>query len=227
MPELQESGGPSYWVDHPLFVLYDNRGYGAKVMPYPFQRVSQAEMRAIRAKIKAKKAQRAQKVADTDALGAILAASGQGRALAAAVGLVLPKRATGKPGAKLRKIPAKTLRKRLVAQLDSIYSLVIRKRDNLITSGKCVLGCGPIECVSHLITRSKYSVRWDLRNGVGACHSSNLRHEFDPHPYTTWFIRNRGLVTYETLVRDSNKIAKFSNADLESKLAELKTMMGA
>lgn len=105
-------------------------------------------------------------------------------------------------------------RKALVKQLDLLYSKAVRNRDAKLTGGVCVLGCGPIECVSHLITRSKYSVRWDLDNGTGQCHSANFRHEFDPHIYTSWYINAKGLDAYNSLVEKSHKIAKFSTQDL-------------
>ena len=77
-----------------------------------------------------------------------------------------------------------------------------------------MFGCGGIECVFHIITRSRYAVRWDLENGVGSCFKANYLNEMNPHPYIDWFIKNRGLEAYENLVRRSKRIAKYSNSDL-------------
>ena len=106
-------------------------------------------------------------------------------------------------------------RKRLVAQLDNIFSLVVRKRDSKLNFGRCVFGCGrPIQCVFHFVTRSKYILRWDLRNGVGSCYAQNYENEFNPHPYIQWYRKKYGDKAYDELVGSSNKIAKFSDSDL-------------
>ena len=116
----------------------------------------------------------------------------------------------------------KRSRKSLVKELDKVFSLFIRERD-FKDIGGCHLGCGPIECCSHLITRSKHSVRWDERNAYGSCMSSNFQHEFNPHIYTSWYIKKHGLSAYEKLLLDSNKIAKFSNSDLEAMIEKYET----
>jgi hypothetical protein len=163
--------------------------------------VTMEEFKAIRAKMAAKKAKREEKRASMSAYG--------------------PKSNKKGPRSVQRLNKRPSARKGLVKRLDAIFSLFIRARDSKLTGGRCVLGCGMIENCAHLITRAKHSVRWDARNATGQCYGANLRHEFDSHPYTAWYIRTNGLEAYETLVRDSNRIAKFSNAELELKLAEI------
>lgn len=131
-----------------------------------------------------------------------------------------------------RKRKPKTARKRLVSELDRQFSLFIRKRDSLQTGGACrfrreLFCAGPIECCFHFITRSKHSVRWDERNAVGSCRGCNFTMEFNPHPYINWYISKYGLVAYEALFRDSNKIAKFENGQLEDMIEVFKNKISS
>jgi len=115
-----------------------------------------------------------------------------------------------------------TKRKRLVAKLDQLFSAYVRLRDKRVNGGRCVFSCPkPIECCFHFVTRAKHSVRWNFSNAVGSCHGHNYRYEFDPHFAITWYIDKYGKDAYEQLIRDGNKIAKFSIEDLEALKADL------
>ena len=104
------------------------------------------------------------------------------------------------------------MRKKLIKKLDTVFSIFIRKRDK-----KCVI-CGTKERLTngHLITRSKYSVRWSVVNCHCQCIGCNMLHEYQPERFTLWFIKKFGESVYTKLVLDSNKIRKFSNSDLET-----------
>lgn len=119
----------------------------------------------------------------------------------------------------------KNKRQKLVAKLDLLFSQYIRIRDKRRTDGACVFGCGMIECCFHFVTRAKHSLRWDERNGVGSCHGSNYRYEYDPHFAIKWYLDKYGVEAYEKLIFDGNQIAKFSIDDLEAKYEELKEKM--
>lgn len=111
-------------------------------------------------------------------------------------------------------------RKRLVAQLDKLFSLYIRLRDVRAFCGICPFPHAadeqkPIQCCFHFVTRSKHILRWDERNAVGACHSCNYRYEFDPHFAIQWYMAARGSDAYAELIRDGNRQAKFRNEDLK------------
>jgi hypothetical protein len=108
------------------------------------------------------------------------------------------------------KINRAKLRRKLVKDADTAMSLFVRARDK-----QCVL-CGKREGLTagHLITRSKHSVRWDLRNVFCQCQGCNYRHEFDSHLFTLWWIRQFGAKAYERLVEDSNSIYKHSIEEL-------------
>lgn len=81
---------------------------------------------------------------------------------------------------------------------------------------RCIV-CGStknLQC-GHLFTRSKFSVRWDTDNIHAQCAGCNLRHEYDPHPYTMKFINLYGLERYQALYERAEKPRKFSLDDLE------------
>lgn len=115
-------------------------------------------------------------------------------------------------------------RKALVKALDKEFSLFIRKRDQDVRGGLCVFpGCPkPIQNCFHIITRAKYSVRWDPANAVASCTGCNMSMEYNPNPYILWYIARNGLPAYEDLVRRSNIITKKSNSDLEEMLEEFR-----
>jgi hypothetical protein len=75
--------------------------------------------------------------------------------------------------------------KMVCAQLDAIWSIVIRRRDMKLYAGYCLvcavkhqLGLAryekqPIEVAYHIEPRGNLLVRWRLDNGVGACARCN------------------------------------------------------
>lgn len=123
--------------------------------------------------------------------------------------------------------PQKRARKAIVKELDAIVSHRIRERDMHIFGGCpfCIAEgkSGPIEHNSHLITRSKYAVRWNLINCHGSCAGHNFMHEHNPHIYTAWFIGRYGLAKYNELLAESNQLRRFSNADLLAMIQHHKT----
>ena len=98
-----------------------------------------------------------------------------------------------------------------------MFSIYIRTRDKR-RRGKCPFheGFKPIECCFHFVTRAKYSIRWDPRNAVATCHGCNMRYEYDPHFAIAWFISEYGQEAYDVLIRDGNKISKFTSDDLRT-----------
>jgi len=112
----------------------------------------------------------------------------------------------------------KLTRKGLVRALDEEVRRLTKLKGN-----KCVC-CGTTQNMTcgHLITRAKYSVRWDLQNCWPQCASCNLRHEYDPHLMTSWFIDWCGLDAYKALVKRSNKVSRKSDKELKELLEELK-----
>ncbi len=112
----------------------------------------------------------------------------------------------------------KTKRKKLVEALDKRVAEIVKKRDK-----HCVT-CGTTAnpTAGHLITRAKYSVRWDLRNVFQQCKSCNFIHEFNPHIFTNWYINKFGVKQYQALVKLSNQVKPKHITELEKLLTELK-----
>lgn len=106
-----------------------------------------------------------------------------------------------------------TKRKRLVVALDALFSQYIRLRDKRIFGG-CFFCGKPIQCVFHMVTRAKHAVRWDTRNGVGACSGCNLRYEYDPHGFVRIYVERFGQEAWNKLINDGCRVARFSIDDL-------------
>jgi len=172
-------------------------------------RVSAAEFAALKAKTELRKSKREAKRLTIRAIAELL-----GHPTA----LDMANRLNRKIERNRAKKP-KSQRKTLVESLDTIFSLRIRLRDKR-DRGYCpfhVFEKKPIECCFHFLTRAKFSIRWDERNAVGACHGCNLRMEYDPAPFLQWFVKQYGQTALDTLILDGNRIAKFSNDELRSK----------
>lgn len=78
-------------------------------------------------------------------------------------------------------------RKGLIAALDEVTSLIVRKRD-----GACIT-CGDARpeqlTASHFYSRRWLNVRFDLRNVAAQCWNCNANiHAVNPWPYTQWFL---------------------------------------
>lgn len=113
-------------------------------------------------------------------------------------------------------------RKILERKLDSICREIVVDRDvNCVcpppkNGHSTVIQCG------HLITRSKESVRWDLRNMNAQCSSCNLLHEYYPHIYTNWFVSHFGQVEYAVLCDRAEKVEKMQLYELQELYDQLK-----
>ena len=117
------------------------------------------------------------------------------------------------------KKPKAKSRKWLVREADRVFSLYIRaKYPRSFFSGNTTEHC------FHLISRSKYALRWSEDNAVGSTAGENFEMEFNPHKFIAQIIKIRGLAWYEDLVRRSNVIAKFSNDDLRGIIERYKVM---
>ena len=107
--------------------------------------------------------------------------------------------------------------KALVRAADAAFSQYIRRRDPISAfSGK------PTGCCFHIVSRTKYAVRWDPDNAIGATTGENYEMEFNPHKFISLLIAKRGLPWYEDLVRRSNQITKRSRADMEAIIERFK-----
>ena len=117
-------------------------------------------------------------------------------------------------------------RKKLVKQLDDIFSLYIRARDNYtccVCGGKkpvVVIQCG------HFHSRKHYSTRWDELNAMAQCASCNLYHNQDKEPMRQAFLRRYTQHQYDMLYIKFRKTTKFSDADLKFLIGLYKDKLG-
>ena len=114
----------------------------------------------------------------------------------------------------------KTERQKIVDKLDDAVSLYTRLRDKKsVTSGRTDKLTN-----SHLFSRVSYATRWDITND-GNCHcqtsDENFRHEFDPHDYTAWYIKNFGTEKYDELHARYNTISKYKTYQLQEMLDDV------
>ena len=89
-----------------------------------------------------------------------------------------------------------------VKKADAIIRDIVMARDR-----RCVI-CGSPDNLqwSHLITRRKYSVRWDTRNSCMMCARCHFRHHRQgPEEYVSWFMRTYGAEEYQSLVQRANR----------------------
>lgn len=142
--------------------------------------------------------------------------------------------------------PIQASRTKVKKQLDSICSLIVRRRDVKRFSGFCVicvtkretgLGRGaalrPIAVCYHILPRGDESTRWDLRNMIGTCAPCNYG-ELMSRSTSAQKARMRAIhsaiLGEDVLVELEDKaatIAKFSTADLIARRDELKAYLEA
>lgn len=114
----------------------------------------------------------------------------------------------------------RTTRKGWVRKLDTIVSEIVRLRDKKsVTSGET----DSLTC-SHLFSRVAYSTRWDLLNCHAQTLSENFRHEYDPYPYTQWFIKKYGQEAYEDLHRKFSTPVQVKTWQMKEMYEQFKTI---
>ena len=103
-------------------------------------------------------------------------------------------------------------RQKLVAQLDSLVSSIVRKRD------KCCVICGSYESlsVSHFVKRTPKLFRWDLRNCHLMCHKCHEEWELNENTkYLQWMIYTYGANMPLDLHRESRTPHKWTTEELK------------
>jgi hypothetical protein len=101
--------------------------------------------------------------------------------------------------------PAEGSRRWLVAELDRLVSLIVRRRDR-----RCVT-CGEVrglQC-SHFYSRRYLRTRFDLRNCNAMCPACNRRHNEDAGPYLLFMLERYGeevVAELDVVKRDASKV---------------------
>ena len=112
-------------------------------------------------------------------------------------------------------------RKWLIAELDRLTSIIVRKRDK-----RCVT-CGSaqgLQC-SHFYSRRYLAIRFDLRNCNAMCAGCNRRHNRDRKPYERYMQKTYGPVVIAELDKLRLSLLKVTEQELGEMLQQYKTMV--
>lgn len=113
-------------------------------------------------------------------------------------------------------------RKNIVKQLDTIFSLYIRKRNSKNEIAECYT-CGrsdhykKLQC-GHFMSRKNYATRWNEINCQVQCYACNVARYGEQFKFGLKLDIDYGKGCAEELQIESNKIVKYSNADLLAKI---------
>ena len=112
-------------------------------------------------------------------------------------------------------------RRWLVAELDRLVSLIVRRRDR-----RCVT-CGitrDLQC-SHFYSRRYLATRFDLRNCNAMCVDCNRRQNSDPTPYLRFMKELYGPETVAELDGMRAETRKVGDEEVIETLARLKRVL--
>jgi hypothetical protein len=116
------------------------------------------------------------------------------------------------------KPPERGSRRWLVAELDWLVSVIVRRRDR-----RCVT-CGEtrgLQC-SHFYSRRHLRTRFDLRNCNAMCAGCNRRHNEDPEPYLLFMLERYGAGTVAELESLRDGTGKVTDEELWQTLERLR-----
>ena len=114
----------------------------------------------------------------------------------------------------------KSTRNKLMASLDTIFSKLVRARDNHACR-KC--GRTRVFC-HHIFTRKYLGTRWYLQNGISLCHPCHREAHTDPLRFHAWLKLWMGK-EYDLLEWKANRITKFNEAELEILKSDLRAQL--
>jgi hypothetical protein len=108
----------------------------------------------------------------------------------------------------------KQSRKTLVKNLDTIFSIYIRRKDAINDIAECVT-CGKkdhwqkLQC-GHFMSRSNYSTRWDENNVGVQCYGCNISRSGEQYKFSQYL---GDMLSNEMFVK-SKQTVKFADEDL-------------
>jgi hypothetical protein len=120
----------------------------------------------------------------------------------------------------------KIKRSTLVKNLDTVFSIYIRRKDAINDIAKCVT-CGKKDHWSklqngHWASRRHYSTRWDERNCNVQCSGCNVFRAGEIYLYTKYLCSKYGDNFPEELYKLSQKTVKFTDSDLQDMILHYK-----
>jgi hypothetical protein len=116
------------------------------------------------------------------------------------------------------RLPEEGSRRWLVAELDQLTSVIVRRRDR-----RCVT-CGTsrnLQC-SHFYSRRYLATRFDLRNCNAMCAECNRRHNTEPGPYLRLMMERYGAEVVAELGRLRADTRKVTDEELVRLLERFK-----
>ena len=116
--------------------------------------------------------------------------------------------------------PEEGSRKWLIAELDRVTSVIVRKRDK-----RCVT-CGSsqgLQC-SHFYSRRYLAVRFDLRNCNAMCAGCNRLHNRNRKPYEMYMLKRYGAAMIAELDGLRMGLGKVADDELREILNQYKAM---
>ncbi len=119
-----------------------------------------------------------------------------------------------------RRPPERGSRRWLIAELDRLTSIIVRRRDR-----RCVT-CGTsqgLQC-SHFYSRRYLAIRFDLRNCNAMCGTCNRRHNHDPFPYMEFMQEKYGPDVVAELHELRMRRHKVTDEELMQNLNQYKAM---
>jgi hypothetical protein len=108
----------------------------------------------------------------------------------------------------------KPSRKTLVKNLDTIFSIYIRRKDAIDDIAECVT-CGKkdhyknLQC-GHFMSRSNYSTRWEENNVGVQCYGCNISRSGEQYKFSQYL---GDMLSNEMFVK-SKQTVKFADEDL-------------
>lgn len=103
-----------------------------------------------------------------------------------------------------KKGTVKSERKRLIKRLDDLVREIVCKDHTCCCCNKWSEVIQP----GHYITRKVYAIRWNLLNVHSQCQGCNLRHNYDPSPYTRYLLNTYGKQVIDELIDQKNNAPK-------------------
>ncbi len=118
----------------------------------------------------------------------------------------------------MSKTAKKPIRKNLIKELDTIFSIYIRRKDAVNDIAQCAT-CGKKDHWSklqngHWASRKNYSARWDERNCNVQCAGCNVFKSGEIYLYTKYLCSKYGENFPEELYIKSKQIVKFADVEL-------------
>lgn len=119
-----------------------------------------------------------------------------------------------------KKPAAEGSRRRLIAELDRLTSVIVRRRDRRCVTCGTALG---LQC-SHFYSRRHLATRFDLRNCHAMCAECNRRHNIDQTPYHDFMLDRYGPEVVEELDGLRKSLGKVTDEELLRTLEQFKSM---